>query len=303
MKPSLPPGPVGSRRRALLLVLLALSGLGLLGWQLARPAEPGRALPLVFVNGAPEQKTTERGKPERWANVPVKVKLDASLEQLGPAASSAVQAGFGAWIATNATLPSLSFDTTSGAKPSLEPDGVNAVMFAPIELAGHKKDLALTISFVDAESGRILESDVVINAKKSFGILGGGESQHHGDDDGDDDFDAHEVPGCDGAYDLQSVVAHEAGHFFGLGEDHDDAATTMFYKTGKCEIRKRDLEPPDRTVMVRLYEHPAPESAAADTGGGCGGASVARREVPAGQAALVVVLGLMAWARRRRLTW
>lgn len=301
LKPSVRPA-VRSRRTAVLVALLALSGLGLLGWRLARPPAPDPALPAVFVNGAPKEKTTDRGKPERWANAPVTVKLDASLAKLGAGASAAVQAGFGAWLETDASLPPLAFDTTSGAKPSLEPDGVNAVMLAPIELSGHKKDLALTISFVDAETGRILESDIVINAKKPLEILGEGASSHHaGSDDDADGFDAHEAPGCDGTYDLQSVVAHEAGHFFGLGEDHEDPATTMFYKTGKCELHKRDLEPPDRTVMVRLYQQPAPESAAADTGGGCGGARVARGEAPAGQAALVLALVALAWGRRRRL--
>lgn len=300
LKPSVRP-VVRPRRTVFFVALLALSALGLLGWQLAKPPEPDRGLPVVFVNGAPKEKTTDRGKPERWANAPVSVKLDASLQKLGPGASSAVQAGFGAWLETDASLPPVTFDTTSGAKPGLEPDGVNAVLFAPIELAGHKKDLALTVSFVDAETGRILESDIVINSKKPFAVLGGGASPHHGDDD-DDGFDAHEAPGCDGAYDLQSVVAHEAGHFFGLGEDHEDPATTMFYKTGKCELRKRDLEPPDRTVMVSLYRHPAPESAAADTGGGCGGASVARQDAPLWQVALMLALTAAAWVRRRRVT-
>lgn len=295
------PPPDAPRRRwgrAALLglaVLTAALGVGALA---ARP--PKRApepLPVVVINGAPEAKVTDQGKPERWASGSLTVKIDASVQALGPSAVAAVQAGFGAWLESDASLPALSFDTTSGSVPRLEPDGVNAVMVAPIDIPGHKKDLAITISFVDAASGRILESDVVVNAGAKLDVLSAQSAGDDDDDHGHDDDD--EVPGCPGAYDLQSVVAHEAGHFFGLGEDHEDPATTMFYKTGKCEIRKRDLEPADSAVVAALYAGPAPESAAADTGGGCGGASVAHRDAAGGKLLLALSFALLVCARRR----
>ncbi len=237
-------------------------GAGCVAWFWAGkpPSKRTAEVPAVYVNGAPREKVTGHGKAQRWAKVPVTVKIDSSVEALGPGALAAVQSGFGAWIASDASLPDLSFDTTSGLTPKLEPDGVNAIIVAPIEFKGHKQDLALTISFVDDKTGRIRESDIIINSKKALAVVAGGDEA-----------------GCQDSYDLQSVLAHEAGHFFGLGEDHDEVATTMFYKTGKCDLGKRDLELPDRTVMTQLYE-PAPEADAdEDVGGGCGGATIARR--------------------------
>lgn len=286
-------------------LLLVAAGAGALGWYFTRPDRQETKVPVVFVNGAPEQKLSDQGQPERWGDLPVTVRIDAAFAKLGPGAVSAVQSGFGAWVASDAKLPALTFDSASGLVPKLEPDGVNAVIFAPIDIPGHKTDLAITISFVDAASGRILEADVIVNAKKKYAVLGAegaaSPGEPAGSDDDDDSEHAHEVEGCQYQYDLQAVLAHEAGHFFGLGEDRDDLANTMFFKTGKCEIKKRDLEPPDKSVMTALYLQPAPAAeASADTGGGCGGASVVARAKPGASAATLLALSLFWLARRRR---
>jgi MYXO-CTERM domain-containing protein len=97
-------------------------------------------------------------------------------------------------------------------------------------------------------------------------------------------------------------MTHEAGHFFGLDEDMDDDASTMFYKTGKCELKKRDLEGPDRSVMTMLYESPPPAGgeSATDTGAGCGGASTSGRgPASSGVAALGALVALVLLSRRR----
>lgn len=291
-----PGSPTRRRTRVALWGLAAvLTGTTALGaWHFANSKAPKRArheAPAVYVNGAPKEKHSAHGKIQRWGAGGLTLKIDASVESLGPGALAAVQSGFGAWIASDATLPSLTFDTTSGLTPKLAPDGVNAVMVAPIEIPGHKHDLALTVTFVDEGTGRIIESDVIINSKMDHAVLAG-------------------VEGCDHKYDLQSVVAHEAGHFFGLGEDEEDQSTTMFYKTAKCDLGKRDLEPPDRTVMAGLYLQPAPPGGGAegeadgDTGGGCGGATIAGRGSPGPVGvfggASVVIAALMGLRRRRR---
>lgn len=277
--------PTRRRTRVALWGLAAvLTGTTAFGaWHFAKaPKRARHEAPAVYVNGAPKEKHSAHGKVQRWGAGGLTLKVDASVESLGPGAVAAVQSGFGAWIASDATLPSLTFDTTSGMTPKLAPDGVNAVMVAPIEIAGHRHDLALTVTFVDEGTGRIIESDVIINSKMDHAVLAG-------------------VEGCDGKYDLQSVVAHEAGHFFGLGEDEEDQSTTMFYKTAKCDLGKRDLEVPDRTVMAGLYLQPAPEGEAdGDTGGGCGGATIAGRGSPGPFGVAGVVIAALISLRRRR---
>ena len=104
-----------------------------------------------------------------------------------------------------------------------------------------------------------------------------------GSEDGDEE--AGEAPGCKGWYDLQAVATHEAGHFFGLDEDLHEAGSTMYFKTAKCELRKRDLDTPDRSVLTTLCAGAPPTgdpAAATDTGAGCGGGSIVTRAPSSG---------------------
>ena len=284
--------PTRRRTRVALWSLAAvLTGTSALAaWHFARPPKAQRhQAPAVYVNGAPKEKVSSHGMPQRWGAGGVTVKIDASVEALGPGAVAAVQSGFGAWIASDATLPSVTFDTTSGLEPKLKPDGVNAVIYAPIEIPGHKHDLALTITFVDEATGRIAESDVIINASKKYAVLASAD-------------------GCESKYDVQSVIAHEAGHFFGLGEDDEDQSTTMFYKTSSCDLGKRDLEVPDRSVMAQLYLQPVPAGGGSpeanvgseDKAGGCSVATLAGRGSEGGRGVIGVALAALLGLRRRR---
>jgi hypothetical protein len=77
---------------------------------------------------------------------------------------------------------------------------------------------------------------------------------------------------CDGRYDLESVVAHEVGHFFGLGEDMADAEATMYFRTSRCDLGKRVIGPADAAELAVLYAELPDESAEraqAGTARGC----------------------------------
>jgi hypothetical protein len=59
-------------------------------------------------------------------------------------------------------------------------------------------------------------------------------------------------PGCSGKVDLQSVVAHEAGHTFGL--DHSNGRNlTMYFSTSLCTPALRTLGLGDIRGLRRLY--------------------------------------------------
>jgi hypothetical protein len=103
------------------------------------------------------------------------------------------------------------------------------------------------------------------------------------------------VRSCGERYDLESIVAHEAGHFFGLGEDWDDGLATMYYCTSTCETHKRSLELTDVGTMKEVYA-----DGFEDTGEvGCAVAPAgAARSNRYGAACLLGLLGIFAGGRR-----
>lgn len=193
-------------------------------------------------NGAANPKQTANGSIERWGKSDVVIEIDDSVRQAGPEAVTAVQNAFGNWLTSGASLPNMKFDSSKKNPSLLKPDGRNTVSYGEIDIKGHKNDLALTITFLNPATGRIQESDIVINSKHDF-------------------LTHQKLDACGGQYDLESVVTHEVGHFFGLGEDTEDDSTTMYYVTRACDIQKRELKEPDRHSMVLLYSTPGDDSA------------------------------------------
>lgn len=267
----------------------------------ATAAERDRPLPRV-VNGRAEPRMSALGQPERWWGDRVAVTLDGSLEALGPAGEDAVIRAFGNWgVALD--VPGFVFDSRPRAEVPGEPDGENRVYYAPIEIAGHEQDLAITVSYVDNATGEILEADVIVNSRHRFAVLpeedepGGPagclEDPAMASSGGADSNSSQEIAGrctagrrdpsthgrhrsagprapagdadtsCSGDYDLQSVVTHEAGHFLGLGEDPADREATMYPRTTRCETKKRDLEAADISSISALYAGAPPAAPSA----------------------------------------
>jgi len=261
----------------------------------ARPAPV-----MQIVSGNPTLKKGTDGESVRWHANKSKIYFDASLDNAGKHAREAVQLGFGTWIGSGAKLPSLDFDTTSGARFGQVPNGKSEVMYGPITLAGHENDLALTVTFSDPKTGEVVESDMIFNNKHPYGILPyvpATSAQATA---------VQDTASCDQKYDLQSVATHEAGHFFGLGEDFEAKPATMFYTTGRCETNKRVLQSTDETTMNALYfassSQASGDDASDDTAKGCGGARIGQGQtngsVPV--LSLLGLLGFVAWRRRRR---
>src|SRR5688572_1952266 len=150
------------RRAAWIALFVALGGgaIALTVWVL-HPGKRSEPTPsMVFLNGAPATKETPSGAIERWAgNAELTIAIDSSIDQLGDGARESVFEAFGTWIESGASLPKVRFDSTQGVQPSLRPDGKNVVMYAPIEIPGHKNDVAVTIGFADDKTGRLLEAD------------------------------------------------------------------------------------------------------------------------------------------------
>jgi hypothetical protein len=215
------------------------------------------------------------------------VTVDDQVARLGSGAIEGVEAAFVAWMQSGADVPVVTIEFATGLTVPMQPDGVNAIVVGPISIPGHVNDLAVTVGFSDTKTGEIVEADIIINEKYAIDSLPVGvesaapvaNTKHdpshdrHGKEENDDDHDGDSfdydrepqavVPSCTGdperglacggRYDLESIVAHEVGHFYGLGEDKNDGLATMYYCTSQCETHKRSLEPDDTSVMRQVY--------------------------------------------------
>jgi len=302
LKPSIPGRRLrtrAARKLALKIMALAASSaaVGLAGAASLSHFRPRPAPIAQIVSGNPTLKKASDGDSVRWHARSSKIYFDSSLDNAGKHAREAVELGFGTWIGSGAKLPSLDFDSTHGARFGQIPNGKSEVMYGPITLAGHENDLALTVTFSDPKTGEVVESDMIFNSRHPFGILPYSGSGKHS-------ASAQNGSSCDQKYDLQSVATHEAGHFFGLGEDFDSKPATMFYTTGRCETNKRVLQGSDESTMHALYLTNPTQASADDPDAdvavkGCGGARIGQGQTN-GSVPMLSLLGLLGFVALRR---
>lgn len=75
-------------------------------------------------------------------------------------------------------------------------------------------------------------------------------------------------PAGSGAYDLQAILTHEAGHFFGLAHAAETTSVMYaYYKPGKIELTSDDV-----AGLCAIYPQPAKSSGGCDTSTGLGSA-------------------------------
>jgi hypothetical protein len=247
-------------------------------------------------SGSPGFKQSSTGKNVHWQKNAVTIYLDESLKQLSPTTDEAVMQAFGRWVASDANLPNISFDSVKGSAVPKQ-DGKSIVSFGKITAAGHEQDVAVTITYSDSKTGEILEADMVLNSKYAMGVL----KERQPDPSGKVAATSHasEAEECQNRYDAQNVATHEAGHFFGLGEDMVERQATMFLSINQCETHKRELESTDVSAVSLLYADAASseEKAAGPRACSFGGA-------PAGSSGLSwvasLVLGFALTRRRSR---
>ena len=221
-------------------------------------------------SGSPGYKKSPKGKDLHWAQKALTVYLDDSLQHLGPGANEAVMQAFGQWVASDQRLPDLSFDTGQISSVPKQ-DGKSTVSYGRITAPGHEHDVAITVTYATDQTGEIIEADIVLNSLYPVGVLTAktpSATDQAKTDHDDDHGTAHasssksmhgddESSDCRNRYDAQNVTTHEAGHFFGLGEDLVEKKATMFQSIDECETHKRVLATTDVAAVTTLYANSA----------------------------------------------
>ena len=297
-----PRGPSGHRGALVAALALVVAAGGGAYWARGHLHRSPRTAPRA--QAAAELRTTPDGAYVRWRRDTIEVAVDDSLHEIGGGALAAVESALGAWRASGAQIPAVTAHPARGLTPGYVSGGENqnAVLFMPGGWPTAKGELAVTVLTYDSTSGSLVDADLVVNGAYGFGVLTskGGKD----DDEGEGPELSVEGNGGDhggGPFDLQNVVTHEFGHFFGLGEDFADTSTTMYSRSKARELHKRKLTPVDRSALAALYiDGPGGVD---QGGGGCGGATIAA-EGRAGRASwgagIAGLFGLVALVRSRR---
>jgi hypothetical protein len=232
-------------------------------------------------------KQTSNGAVVRWFANDVSMRIDPSMQKYFKdlAVEQIVSQSAEAWHGLNGVpelLISQGAPGPSGYQTGRGDHGNGVYLVENWEL--QENALAVTVATFETNSGKIVDADVLVNAKHPLVLLPDGPDQR-----------------AEG-FDLRGVLTHEMGHVLGLGESYDVRMATMYPSVAPGETHQRDIDQDDQDGVFDAYSHAIP---AETDSGGCGGASVVARRGKSHGATFwfVVGIGLIAagvWLRSRR---
>lgn len=185
---------------------------------------------------------SESGAILRWDRPELELVLGAPPEEAGfgvAEARAALDGGVAAWRGLGCGGPRVTVSEGAGA---LDPvDEVNRVVWIADREAWTARfpstELARTILIYRVQSGRLVDTDIAVNAAFfEFGAAATCDTQR---------------------YDLRGLFAHELGHVFGLDHSAEPSATMApDVAPGTCE--QRTLSEDDRAGYCASYPAPDP---------------------------------------------
>ncbi len=241
---------------------------------------------VAWANGTAESDSDAEPAERHWDQTAVILVVGPRVTAL-TGGSPALGQALAAWATLEPDLPIVSVQLGAGPTFAQERTKTNTVAFGMDRDPRLRGRLAVTAVSVD-ESGAIVGADILLNPSYRFADIGHLGAQHR--------CDKYPV------YDLQNVLTHELGHWFGLKDDDGAEDSTMYPFIAPGETSKRTPTERDRLAMELLYR----DSEASDEAEvGCGASIAGHADSPKvpwfsvlGVAAMTVALR---W--RRRTTW
>jgi len=167
-------------------------------------------------------------------------------------ALSIVQASATAWQDINTSFLTVNPVEYTGAPGQVAPalnanDGQNSMFFdtAGVNFAPGGTVIAFVRSTIDLTDGHTLDADMVFNDRDFFCSTSSPNLTP--------------PPGGQSSVDLQSVVTHEYGHYFGL--DHTSVANATMIPFIIGDTRQRTLELDDQAGNSTIYPESSPRRA------------------------------------------
>lgn len=184
----------------------------------------------------PAGVTTGAARPT-WLEAEVTLTVDPSYLAL-PHAKQALEGALLAWTTMADQLPKVTIRYADDDVTDLSPEQDlldHRIFFAPSGDKRAKGALAITLVTADENKNSILDADILVNGGHLFtDVAAAGKGQGV-------------------TYDLQDVITHELGHWFGLDEDYQNVEATMYAYVYPGELKKRDLAQSDIVAVQLAY--------------------------------------------------
>lgn len=175
-----------------------------------------------------------------WQKSPIVLVIDPSYYTLD-SNGVALERSLNVWRTAAAYLPSIEIVSNTADPVGYRGDGTDYSTLRYLPEGDPKANGALATTTVayNSDTNTILDGDIVINGVNSFTDIGALRGLRSLQDTS--------------SYDLQNMLTHELGHFFGLDDTYEDSKATMYGYVQPGETRKRSLDDSDEVNITALY--------------------------------------------------
>lgn len=178
----------------------------------------------------------------KWFDPSFSISIYTSGSGVGSAAVTAITNAFGAWRAADPAAPSaiVAAQDFVSAPPPIALDDKQVISWQPLSATYGSSTLAVTVYWASRAKvngfSKIVHFDMAFNTDYQWTLLGTTES----------------CGGGTGAYDVQNVATHEAGHAYGMGHNND-CNLTMNPTAAAGETVKSTLAVGDISGIKSIY--------------------------------------------------